>query len=315
MWSDVQPDPDARRRVGRFFYVFCVLAFIVSPFLLGYSFCKVTPGYVGVLHNKNTNDLDFDTLFGEGRHYCGLGRRIITFPTFLNNVEHTTPTRTQDGLGVSIVSSFQYKLKTDLTSLKALYTTFGENYQPAFGYMVEAALRDVVSQYDAKDLVEDRDNFADDVELASNQVVSPFYAEVVAVQLLNVDWHERVDAAIMETVVALEDVNTATEERNVAMIGATTDVGQAKILAQNVVAQAEQEAELTKAKKKAEAVIISQQGVSQAGAFKTIKGTTKRRVAGPATAHFPTPHRTVFTNPPHLRSPLRHFRYDVFADS
>lgn len=264
-------DPDAERRVKKFFITFATFAAIISPFLLGYSFCVVDPGHVGVLWNKNTNDVTYDTVYGEGRHYCGLGRRLINFPTFAQNVVHTTHTRTKDGLAVDIVSSFQYRLATDSASLKDIYTTFGKKYEPAYSVMVEAALRDVVSQYEAKDLVEDRDNFASGVEVASNDVVKPYFAEVISVQLLNVDWSSRVDDAIMETVVALEDVNTATAERQVALVSSQTEVGQARVLAKNVVAKALQDAALKVAAKEAEAAIIEAQGKHQSNAYKTIK--------------------------------------------
>ena len=54
-------------------FVLTLLLLIISPFLLGFSFGTVDPGFMALDWNKNTPDLDTTSLFKQGRHFIGLG--------------------------------------------------------------------------------------------------------------------------------------------------------------------------------------------------------------------------------------------------
>lgn len=262
----------ARGEAYGFLALLAIVALIVSPFLLGFSFGTVETGEVAIKWNQNTNDIYDDKLYEEGRYFTGLGVKFVKFPKYaLNLMEDETIARTQDGLTVALSSSFHYKLKLDATSLVGLYKKFGHNYANTYKSIAAASLRDTVSTYLAYNLVSARDELAADLQTVLNTLLAAHEAEVIGFQILSIAWSPTIDNVIMEAVVALEDVETAHAEVNISAIAADTLVAEASISSEEIVISANATASVELASKTAEAEVIRIKGVAQAAAFGSVK--------------------------------------------
>jgi regulator of protease activity HflC (stomatin/prohibitin superfamily) len=120
-------------------------------------------------------------------------------------------------------------------------------------------------------MVSDREDIVDDLTNDLNARLANMGIAVTGYQLLSVDWDDKIDDKIMEAVVAFEDIKTAFAEKNISKIEAETSVKKAEIMSESVTINANKTAELLIASKKAEASVISLQGLAQSEAYAAVK--------------------------------------------
>ncbi|GMH65112.1 hypothetical protein TL16_g04118 [Triparma laevis f. inornata] len=266
---DSEGAPERRKKYLSTFVMACTIVF---PWLLGYSFDTIDPGYVGLLWNQNLHNLDSNKLWKEGRHFIGLGCHLIIFPTYAQFVNQGyIQARTKDGLAVQIQPSFQYQINDNLDDVAGLYKAFGGSYEETFISISRMNIRDVVSTFVAYDLVKHRDTLASNLEAGLNTKLSDFGVNVIGYQVLSIQWSNTIDNAIMAAVTELENVKTAHAEKNISQIEALTAVEEAKVLSENAIIIANQTAAILLATKEAEASNIVIQGTAQAQAFAAVK--------------------------------------------
>lgn len=266
---DSEGAPERRKKYVWTVVMVCIFVF---PWLLGYSFDTIDPGYVGLLWNQNLHNLDDNKLWQEGRHFIGLGCYLIIFPTYAQFVNmESIHARTMDGLAVQVRPAFQYQIDNDLTKVANLYKLFGLEYEGTFISISRSDIRDVVSKFNAYDLVKNRDALAVDLENGLKTRLATYGVTVVGYQVLSIQWSTIIDDAIMAAVTELENVKTAHAEKNISQIEALTAVEEAKVLSENAIILANQTANILIASKGAEAQNIVLQGTAQARAFAAVK--------------------------------------------
>ncbi|GMI19055.1 hypothetical protein TeGR_g11606 [Tetraparma gracilis] len=266
----------AMERAKKFYFILGTLCLIICPILFGCSFATISPGTVALRWNKNVNNVDTDTLYKPGRYFVGLGVSFLKFPIFYQDVKMSSVSaRTGDGLTVSILPSFQYKLPVDsIDSMADLYMTYGMSYQATIESIALSSLRDVMATFNAYELVSDREHVADTLQTDLDSRTKPqMKVEIVGFQLLSVSWDAQIDSKIMEAVVAFEDIKTAYAEKNISAIEADTSVFQAQIMSESVTIEATRVAAILTASKQADADIITLQGTAQSEAYAAVKSS------------------------------------------
>uniref|UniRef100_A0A6V1L8S3 Band 7 domain-containing protein n=1 Tax=Heterosigma akashiwo TaxID=2829 RepID=A0A6V1L8S3_HETAK len=283
---------DAREAWQLYFFaciVFLGLFCLCIPFLLGFSCDVIVPWRVGILFSKKTQLLREDKVYGPGRYWVGLGYRFIDFSTRIHTVkfhwedgedsydDDAVTGRTYDGLSVTVNLYYQYRLKTDLDSLLDLYYTYGKNYENVYNKVARSVIRDILSEYDAFDLVANRDTLSADMHRRLNaSLFESKWAEVTHLSVLNIDLPDAVEAVIGETVVAQQDVLQAGHEYNIAVIAAETGVQEARIAAREVLLAANATVVSTLYKAQQQAAEIRVVRKAEADAFGSILCTFQR---------------------------------------
>mmetsp|Transcript_56452 Transcript_56452/g.156054 ORF Transcript_56452/g.156054 Transcript_56452/m.156054 type:complete len:329 (+) Transcript_56452:273-1259(+) len=242
----------------------CVcLSIVVGCILLGVSFSLVHPLDYGIDFNKNIQTLDFTPLL-QGRHYLGVGHRLKRFPR--RRIQYQPKymsARTYDGLSCEIDTNMQYSLQKE--NLKQLYRTYGHSYDKlALVPITRSVLRDVVAKYTAFELVSKRHEVADDMFTTAKEALSEVYIDLHDLELISILWPEKIIQAITDTAVAVQDVETAKSEYNIAVISAETKVIAAKTLADQLIYQANATAQETLAAAVSEEASILYVAESQA---------------------------------------------------
>tara|TARA_B110000305_G_C19016121_1_gene437181 strand:+ start:99 stop:632 length:534 start_codon:yes stop_codon:yes gene_type:complete len=162
MAETFQPINEGEKRV--FFVLLISLLTIISPFLLGFSFGTVDPGWMALDWNQNTNDIGNDKLFTQGRYFIGLGHQFIKFPRYVKQyispADEYVSTRTMDGLGVDMKIAYTSQLSPDLDDVVSLYRRYGEKYDDLVQKISLSSIRDVVANYKGFELVSKREELA-----------------------------------------------------------------------------------------------------------------------------------------------------------
>ena len=230
------------------------------------------PGEVGLKLNANTINLDTTTLYQSGRHFTGLGVGFLIFSIFYQDIEipHVTA-RTRDGLSINIQPSFQFKLPVDnAKKLSALYLAYGKDYKQSVLSILESSTRDVISAYDAYDLVSERQVVATALSVDLDSRLTHMNVDIKGYQLLSILWDLQIDAKIMEAVVANEDIATAQAEKAISEIEGATSVQEAQILSETTIVTANMTASILKSASHADRDIIVLQGTAQSSAYKGV---------------------------------------------
>ena len=130
-----------------------------------------------------------------------------------------------------VMPSFQYQINKNLADVTNLYLTFGLEYEKTFVSIARSNIRDVISTFNAYDLVSNRDTLATDLKEGLKTALSNKGVTLIGYQLLSIQWSETIDNAIMAAVTELENVKTAHAEKNISQIEALTSVEEAKVRA------------------------------------------------------------------------------------
>mmetsp|Transcript_45910 Transcript_45910/g.52965 ORF Transcript_45910/g.52965 Transcript_45910/m.52965 type:complete len:318 (+) Transcript_45910:82-1035(+) len=183
----------------------CVVILLVTILILVLcSYDSLEPTEVGLEYNPNSKNLNTDELYKNGRHNLGIGHYFIKFPTELQQIKFQGKTvlqsRTKDGLSVHMTISFQYKLKTTLTDLVALFYDWGDGgYDLAYRRIARAVLRDTAAEYEAYALFYERTQVSDDMISDLSEVLDQIHATVENFQLLDISLPSEFENAIRDT--------------------------------------------------------------------------------------------------------------------
>jgi len=207
-----------------------IIVLAVAIGLIAGSVRDLDPNEVAFDYDGNVGLLvDDTTLYQGGRYFLGLNHDFIVFPkTVQALVIPTQQMRTADGLAVQIDITVQYVF-SPLTSdaLKNIYYTFQEDYETAFTYMIEGLTRDVAADYYASDFYELRA----EIQTAMLMSLRSFFAANLSVsiedlQLVSVTLTDALTQEIQNTELAKQDSLSAINERVVAELDLSTNVGQ-----------------------------------------------------------------------------------------
>ena len=146
---------------------------------------------------------------------------------------------------MQVMPAFQYQINKNLADVTYLYQTYGLDYEKVFISIARSNIRDVISTFDAYNLVSNRDVLAQDLFDGLKALLDPKGVTLVGYQLLSIQWSDIIDNAIMDAVTELENVKTAHAEKNISQIEALTAVEEAKVLSEGVIIAANQTAKVS----------------------------------------------------------------------
>jgi len=215
---------------------------ITSSSLLGVSFDTVSPTQWGIAYDNNILQLDYSKTYDEGRYLVGLGRWFIKFPRTYATIQYgdnldnadggDVVCRTQDGMVISLEISFQYSLMPEPENLVRLYQDFGGNHEYVFGLMMLQVAQDVSSQYKAFQYFTQRELIQTQLRDGLNTALAQVYATCPSLQLTNMTWSQSFSEAIIQTQIALQDIQQAQAQQLVAVVYAQSNITYYGTLAQ-----------------------------------------------------------------------------------
>lgn len=152
-------------------------------------------------------------------------------------------TRSEDGLGVEIDLSFQYKLSKD--KLYDIYKDFGINYGEYIAKTARSIIRDIASAYTAIEFFYNRTAIGNDMLNALEGKEDKFYIDIGEFQLRQIDLPDQFEEAIELTEVAKQEIKIAEYQQQSAVIRANTLILEALAQANISIIEAEAQAEIT----------------------------------------------------------------------
>jgi len=214
----------------------CMLSFLTLVGLVAaLSLDQVPPLHWGVRYNKFVKSADIDSVFGPGRYLVGPMRQFLLFPSSVRTIEFTDQpiqtdgqrfeplhTRTNDGLGLHLQISLQYRLRRDDVGL--LYRRFNLAYEQVFVSALREKLIQTASQYNARDLWFKRADFGTFMQSTINNSLWQLHAECWGLQVLIVDLPDNFEKSITETQVQKQLMRTREMEQQSKTIHAMTNV-------------------------------------------------------------------------------------------
>ncbi len=136
---------------------------------------------------------------------------------------------TRDQQSVKINTNVQYRL--DGSKAKEIYQLvkdqkyLNESIIPPF---IQESIKAISTKYTAGELLEKRDVVKSDIEAALQNRLREYYSNVVAVNIVNIDWSDGFDKAVEQKVIAEQDALRKKQELEQAKIQAEIDVTKAK---------------------------------------------------------------------------------------
>lgn len=235
----------------------CVTAALVAAVVLFGSWITVPTGSVGV---KRTNGAA-TAILSPGLHFKA--------PLVQDVVEVSTQSETltweklqaysKDQQPVDTLISLQVRLDPD--AMLDLYRQFGTGVRArAVVPPAEAAIKEVMGQYSAVNIVQDRTRLGADLLARVKQEIKTPGVIVEAVNLQNVDFSDTYEHSIEQRMQAEVEVAKLQQNAQREQVQAQIVVTQAKAKADAAVAAAEAEARAIKMRGEAEAAAITARG-------------------------------------------------------
>ena len=252
--------------------VFVVL--LVSSILIALSFGVLQSTESGIDYNTITQSLDTSKVWGNGRHFIGLGHEFIVFPTNLVTISFSSEQcRTSDGLLVTLSIEFQYQLVGGDT-LFELYADWGTEYDAGFRNIAKDSIRNVAASFTAFDFFERREAISAAMQVAlHDKLTTSHHATVELFQLQNIDLPIEFQDSIQATEIARQEIQRVINVQNQEVINAQTKIIEAEASAEILTVQAENEAAGYVAQKGAEAYAIGVRLSAEKDAYAAIKAT------------------------------------------
>jgi len=210
------------------------VAVILTIVLCAVSVSILEPTQVGFVFNQNTQTIDLSQLYGPGgRHFIGLGRRFVIYPTnliifdFSDDPDADSPPLelfTKDGQTVVITCTIMVQLKMD--ELAALYSLYGEDkYEPNFLRIGQTAIKNVAAaDFVKEDYFRDRPAVGAAFKAAVEQQFNLIHGQVVFFQLRRIDLPSSLDAEILLNIVTAQQSQTAVAQQTATLIRKQTQV-------------------------------------------------------------------------------------------
>jgi len=218
----------------------CIIVPIVvltSAILLGESFDTCEPDVYCIRFNRNTQHIDDDKVYGHGRYFVGVGQEFLSFPRTILSISFTHAgtnwlvARSRDGMQLSLDASMQYRLSHRGKDLIRLYSNFGRDYRPFYYDVARSTIRDVAARFTSFEFFTKRVEIADAMQEEIDDRFEGMFGDLVAFQLLNLDFHQQLQDSIEETEVAFQDIEQAQFEQQVRQVKADQVVETAQLTA------------------------------------------------------------------------------------
>lgn len=160
--------------------------------------------------------------------------QVATYDLSVQSVTSEASSATKDQQTVTIKVNVQYKL--DPTKAKDIFRLvkdqdyLANSIVPPF---VQESVKVTTSQFTATELLDKRDLVKTQVEENLQSRLKEYYANVVAVNLENIDWSPAFDTAIEAKVIAEQDALRKKQELEQAKIQSEIDITRAKAEAES----------------------------------------------------------------------------------
>lgn len=178
--------------------------------LLAASWVPLSPHEYGIAFSRVTWKLDTDVHTSK-RGYVGPGGEYIKLPRKLVLVEATgnqaLDTWSADGQNLFIEMSFYYGLRPD--KVLDIYLKFGEQHDDVIRKIASETVRNCATDFETIDFFTKRteiDNFMS--QQISDRLYTEAYVNVTLFNLLAIDVPNKFEAAVVNTLITAQDVNT-----------------------------------------------------------------------------------------------------------
>jgi len=214
-----------------------ILSVVAVALIIGLttgSLQVLLPTQVGFVFDQNSQTIDLTTLYGPGgRHFVGLGKRFVVYPTNLLMLEFSDDPNadappidvfTKDGQTVALTCSIMVSLVRD--QLAALYHLYGENaYSLNFINIGATTIRNTAAaNFVKEDYFQNRAR----VGLAFQQAVEAqfalIYGQVTYFQLRRIDLPASLEQAISTNIVTAQQSKTSQAQQAATVIRKQTQV-------------------------------------------------------------------------------------------
>ena len=185
-----------------------------------------------------------------GIHYLGICHSFIRFPKTVQTIEFSHErnanrgpilSRTSDGLEVRLEISFQYVLQPE--NVFKLYNKYGKDYLKIFQNMAIHLLTEEATKYTAYNFFMDRGLIKDDFQRNLNEFFNNvLFANIVFLQLRNVDLPDLFEESIQESEVKKQDIQRAMAEYNKINVEVETRIKSAEYQKEVMIIKAQGEA-------------------------------------------------------------------------
>jgi len=210
------------------------IAIILTIILCVASLAVLQPTTVGFVFDQNTQTIHLDKLYGPGgRHFIGLGKRFVTYPTKLLLLEFSDKKGadappisvfTKDGQTVVITCSVMISLKRD--ELDYLYKLYGENkYIPNFIRKGVTAIRNKAAEkFNKEDYFLNRPAVGAAFRAAVEVEYKEIHGTVSFFQLRRIDLPPSLEAEISKNIVTSQQSKTSLAQQTATLIRSATQV-------------------------------------------------------------------------------------------
>lgn len=244
-----------------------VLTSGVLWFTLSFETVDVTE--YGLKQHSIDRWIDESQIYEAGRHDVGIWFDMIRFPATVQVIEYFSPevgetrsasesplgSRSKDGLLISIEVAFHYKLRKN--QLVDLYKEFANTYHERYIGEGRTSLRDAASFFNAIEFFNNRTGIAIVMEDVLRESLNEMYADVVYLQLRDVNLPDEFEDALKRVQVAQQEYEIAQFEQQSAIVRAQTKILEAQAQANITVISAEADAEAFGINMKAQAEALN----------------------------------------------------------
>jgi len=193
----------------------CVIVTTIVSFLIALvvlSVSQISSTEVGIEYKTVVAELNPE-LMTEGLHSHTPFSTIIRWPITYQTIETNLICNSKDGIQITLDVSFQYiPSKNSIYNLTKQYGNF-ENYQKIVISNTQSSIRHTCSDFTSVEYQQSRENVHANLQTNIISVLSSIKANVIELQLRNVDRPDRYENSIAQTEDARSDINLAKNER------------------------------------------------------------------------------------------------------
>lgn len=253
-------EKEKKNEIKSLFYFVIGILIAVNIYL---SFTIIPGGERGVVFSKTTGVQGY--VFDEGFHFKKpIIDEVIKFEVRTTKTEMTTASTSQDQQIVTAVVALNYHLNPE--TVNKLYQEVGTDYiQRIINPALEGSIKTGMAQFKAEELIRQRELVVFKITEILKQKLEDKHIIVDNVNLINVDFSEKYDAAIESKVEAEQQAKKAENDLQRIKIEKEQIIVRAEAEKQKSIlnAQAQAESILIQAQAEAEAIKVKQEALKQ----------------------------------------------------
>ncbi len=223
-----------------------IVLIIFSIFMFS-SFATIDTTEVGFTRNWVSKEIDDENIYSTGIYWIGFFNSFVKFETTVQTINFLTEeanqlnARTKDGLSIKLDISFQYRIQPQ--NIQKLYRNYTKEYESTYTVIARDDIRDVSSNFTAIEFYNNRTIIGEKMLESLQKMFSMNYADVVMLQLRNIDLPDSFEQALEDKEVARQDYEVALREQEAALVRANTEIFLAQAAANVTLIQANASAE------------------------------------------------------------------------